>query len=316
MRDFKKLLERGKMGPLTLENRLIMAPMGSLNADSNGYITDNALAFYKDQAKGGLSMVIVECTATDDDLSRGEDNVMCLYDNGQITGMARLASTIKDQGAVAILQLCHIGHQLSLADRKESLGPSTMFEMQGGIRPFPIRGLTIPEINQIIDDFGKAAWRAKMAGFDLLDPCRVSQRRSSDANEIGNAGFQRFFREFRCRESAVQDDRDLHARILYGFCRRDIIAALVILRIDDTDVVGIAAYQMQRNDAGLLQFLRVNDALLDRDIHRIEGIRADAADDRETLAAGLLTCFDDLDHEADPVLRASAVFVCSVVVLR
>ena len=169
MSQFQKLLEHGKMGPLELDNRLIMAPMGSLNADSNGYITDNALAFYKAQSSGGLSMVIVECTATDDDLSRGEDNVMCLYDNGQVTGMARLASCIKDQGAVAILQLCHIGHQLSLADRKESLGPSTMFEMQGGIRPFPIRGLTIAEINQIIDDFAKAAWRAKMAGFDGIE---------------------------------------------------------------------------------------------------------------------------------------------------
>ncbi|MCQ2508168.1 MAG: NAD(P)/FAD-dependent oxidoreductase [Dorea sp.] len=169
MSEFSKLLQRGKMGSLELSNRLIMAPMGSLNADSNGYITDNALAFYKAQASGGLSMVIVECTATDDDLSRGEDNVMCLYENGQITGMARLASTIKDQGAVAILQLCHIGHQLSLADRKESLGPSTMFEMQGGIMPFPIRGLTIAEINQIIDDFAKSAWRAKMAGFDGIE---------------------------------------------------------------------------------------------------------------------------------------------------
>lgn len=169
MGKFTKLLERAKMGPLTLDNRLIMAPMGSLNADSNGYITDNALAFYSAQASGGLSMVIVECTATDDDLSRGEDNVMCLYENGQITGMARLASAIKDQGAVAILQLCHIGHQLSLADKKESLGPSTMFEMQGGIRPFPIRGVTIQEINQIIDDFAKAAWRAKMAGFDGIE---------------------------------------------------------------------------------------------------------------------------------------------------
>ena len=169
MEGFKKLLERTTMGPLAMDNRLIMAPMGSLNADSNGYITDNALAFYSAQASGGLAMVIVECTATDDDLSRGEDNVMCLYDNGQVTGMARLASAIQDQGAVAILQLCHIGHQLSLADRKESLGPSTMFEMQGGIRPFPIRGLTIAEINQIIDDFAKAAWRAKMAGFDGIE---------------------------------------------------------------------------------------------------------------------------------------------------
>ncbi len=169
MQTFPKLLEPARMGSLRLDNRLIMAPMGSLNADSSGYITDNALAFYSAQSKGGLGMVIVECTATDDNLSRGEDNVMCLYENGQITGMARLASAIHDQGAVAILQLCHIGHQLSLADKKESLGPSTMFEMQGGIRPFPIRGITTAEIDQIKDDFAQAAWRGKMAGFDGIE---------------------------------------------------------------------------------------------------------------------------------------------------
>lgn len=169
MHNYPKLLEPARMGSIRLDNRLIMAPMGSLNADSNGYVTDNALAFYSAQASGGLGMVIVECTATDDNLSRGEDNVMCLYENGQITGMARLASAIHDQGAAAILQLCHIGHQLSLADKKESLGPSTMFEMQGGIRPFPIRGLTIAEINQIINDFAEAAWRGKMAGFDGIE---------------------------------------------------------------------------------------------------------------------------------------------------
>ena len=169
MNVFPKLLEPSRMGSIKVDNRIVMAPMGSLNCDSNGYITDNALAFYSAQAKGGMGMIIVECTATDDNLSRGEDNVMCLYENGQITGMARLASAIHDQGVKAVLQLCHIGHQLSLADKKESLGPSTMFEMQGGIKPFPIRGLTIQEINQIIDDFAQAAWRAKMAGFDGIE---------------------------------------------------------------------------------------------------------------------------------------------------
>ncbi|MCR5449336.1 MAG: NAD(P)/FAD-dependent oxidoreductase [Solobacterium sp.] len=169
MNTFPKLLEPARMGSIKVDNRIVMAPMGSLNCDSNGYITDNALAFYSSQAKGGMGMIIVECTATDNDLSRGEDNVMCLYENGQITGMARLASAIHDQGVKAVLQLCHIGHQLSLADKKESLGPSTMYEMQGGIRPFPIRGLTVKEIDQIIDDFAQAAWRAKMAGFDGIE---------------------------------------------------------------------------------------------------------------------------------------------------
>ena len=75
MDRFPKLLEQARMGSIRLDNRIIMAPMGSLNCDSNGYITDNALALYSSQAKGGMGMIIVECTATDDDLSRGHRDV-------------------------------------------------------------------------------------------------------------------------------------------------------------------------------------------------------------------------------------------------
>ena len=32
--------------------------------------------------------------------------------------------------------------------------------------PFPIRGMSKAEIKQCEKDFAKAAWRAKMAGFD------------------------------------------------------------------------------------------------------------------------------------------------------
>jgi 2,4-dienoyl-CoA reductase-like NADH-dependent reductase (Old Yellow Enzyme family)/thioredoxin reductase len=160
------LLKPGKMGPWELPNRIIMAPMGTLNADKNGYITDRSIAFYAGQAEGGYSLIFVECTYTDQLLSKGEENCQGIYENGQITGYRRLATAIKDKGVKAVLQLCHIGHQISLADHTESLGPSTMVEMMGGVYPFPIRGATREEITQIIEDFANCAWRAKMAGFD------------------------------------------------------------------------------------------------------------------------------------------------------
>ncbi len=160
------LMQPGKMGPWELPNRIVMAPMGSLNADRDGYVTDRSIKFYKEQAKGHMGLLFVECTYIDQEWSKGEDNCMGLYENGQITGMRRLAETIKDEGVVAILQLCHIGHQLALADHMVSLGPSTMNELQGGIAPFPIRGMSKAEIKQCIDDFATSAWRAKMAGFD------------------------------------------------------------------------------------------------------------------------------------------------------
>lgn len=157
------------MGSIELDNRIIMAPMGTLNANENGYVTERTLKFYQEQAKGQMSMIIVECTYIDEKLSKGEDGCMGLTTNAQITGMARLASTIHDYGVKAVLQLCHIGKQLALADHVESLGPSTMNEMMMGVMPFPIRGASKEEIKQVEADFASAAWRAKMAGFDGIE---------------------------------------------------------------------------------------------------------------------------------------------------
>lgn len=167
--QFSRLLSPSRMGPIEMDNRIIMAPMGSLNADENGFVTDRSIRFYQQQAQGRMAMIIVECTYIDEKLSKGEDGCMGLTSNAQITGMARLASVIHDNGVKAILQLCHIGKQLALADQMESLGPSTMNEMMMGIIPFPIRGASKAEIRQIEEDFASAAWRAKMAGFDGIE---------------------------------------------------------------------------------------------------------------------------------------------------
>ena len=157
------------MGSIELDNRIIMAPMGTLNANENGYVTERTLKFYQEQARGRMGMIIVECTYIDEKLSKGEDGCMGLTTNAQITGMARLASTIHDFGVKAVLQLCHIGKQLALADHVESLGPSTMNEMMMGVMPFPIRGASKAEIKQVEEDFASAAYRAKMAGFDGIE---------------------------------------------------------------------------------------------------------------------------------------------------
>ena len=163
--EFPKLLEPGRIGPWDMPNRIVMAPMGTLNADKDGFVTDRTIKFYTEQAKGRFSMIVVECTFIDEIASKGEENSQTLTKNEQITGYARLASAIKDYGVKAILQLNHMGKQITLMDRP-SWGPSTMNEIMGGVMPFPIRGMSKAEIKQCEKDFAKAAWRAKMAGFD------------------------------------------------------------------------------------------------------------------------------------------------------
>ena len=166
--EFAKLLEPGRIGPWDLPNRIVMAPMGTLNADKDGFVTDRTIKFYTEQAKGRFCLIVVECTFVDDGPGKGEENSQTLTRNGQITGYARLASAIKDHGVKAILQLNHMGKQITLMDRP-SWGPSTMNEIMGGVMPFPIRGMSKAEIKQCERDFAKAAWRAKMAGFDGVE---------------------------------------------------------------------------------------------------------------------------------------------------
>ena len=164
--QYPLLLKPGKMGRWELPNRIVAAPMGSLNGDKEGFVTDRAIQYYTELAKGGMGLIVVESAYTDTILSKAEDNELGIWSNEHITGWARLVSCVQDQGVKVVLQLSHIGHQISLADRMESLGPSEMVELMGGIYPFPIRGITREEIAQVIEDFGICAWRAKMAGFD------------------------------------------------------------------------------------------------------------------------------------------------------
>ena len=70
-----------------------MAPMGSLNATKDGYVTTRTLDFYKDMAKGGIGMIIVECTYMDEELSKGEDNCLGLTENGQILSLIHILNS-------------------------------------------------------------------------------------------------------------------------------------------------------------------------------------------------------------------------------
>jgi len=169
-KKIRNLLSPGFIGGMEIPNRIVMAPIGSLNASPEGHVTSRNINYYTDKAKGGTGLIVVEATYTDDILSKGEDGQLGLANNSQTPGMALLASAIHDYyGIKCALQLCHIGKQLSLMDRCESLGPSDMEELIGGVMPLEIRGMTKAEINGVVDSFGEAAWRAKIAGFDAVE---------------------------------------------------------------------------------------------------------------------------------------------------
>lgn len=163
---FPKLLAPGKIGKMELKNRVVSAPMGTSNSNSEGFVTQTVIDYYTEEAKGGLGLIVAEGIYIDTILSKAQPNQIGLWSTEHVAGWGRLVTAIHDQGCKIVPQLCHIGNQLQLAGERESLGPSEMIEMKGGIMPSPIRGITREEMAQVIEDFGDAAYRAKIAGCD------------------------------------------------------------------------------------------------------------------------------------------------------
>ena len=166
MEKFEKLLAPGEIGELRVNNRIIQAPMFTRYAGRDGSVTDRLLDYYRERAKGGTGLIIVEASAIDDKASAFNSCELGIYDNSFIPGLSTLARVIKDNGAKAGIQLTHAGRQ-SYLGRGPVVAPSCvpLSDMSDNI---PAE-LTIEEIRDIIRSFGNAAGIAEQAGFDMVE---------------------------------------------------------------------------------------------------------------------------------------------------
>ncbi len=63
-----KLFEPIKIGQMELKNRIVMPAMGTGYNNEMGFNTERLKAYLEERAKGGVALIIVECTCID---SRG-----------------------------------------------------------------------------------------------------------------------------------------------------------------------------------------------------------------------------------------------------
>ena len=100
---FPKLFERGKIGRLEIDNRVIKAPTLVFLCNPDGSVTDILVRFYEEVARGGSGLVIVEGAS----VLKGPVGFPILSAAGTefIPGLSLLAQTIYDNGAKSALQL-------------------------------------------------------------------------------------------------------------------------------------------------------------------------------------------------------------------
>jgi 2,4-dienoyl-CoA reductase-like NADH-dependent reductase (Old Yellow Enzyme family) len=146
-------------------NRIVQAPMCAMYAAPDGSVTPQVVEYYRARAAGGAGLVIVEITFTDRLGSRAFHAQIGAHDDTMVPGLGELAAAIREQGAVAGLQLGHCGPQRVVAE-PPVVAPSPIPWAPGKRVPHE---LTVEEIRAIVDDHREAGRRLAQAGFDLVE---------------------------------------------------------------------------------------------------------------------------------------------------
>ena len=154
-----------KIGSLEIKNRICLPAMHLGMAD-NFEVNERLVDFYETRAKGGAGLICVGY-ATIDDKSGNSLNIGAHKDEF-IPGLRKLARGIHEGGSKSCIQLNHSGrYNFSFfVNGGQSVAPSPIASRITGEVP---KELSLKEIRQIIDDFGKAAERCREAGFDSVE---------------------------------------------------------------------------------------------------------------------------------------------------
>jgi NADPH2 dehydrogenase len=159
---YKNLFSEIIIKGLTLKNRLTMAPLYLGYAGEGGAVSDMLLEHYRLMASSGVAMVVVENASVDHPVGSGSNRTLRADTDDNLDGLKQLASTIKQEGALACLQINHAGRFAHAT--QEPLAPSAVNTF--GRMP---RALENAKINYTIDKYATAAARAKSAGFDMVE---------------------------------------------------------------------------------------------------------------------------------------------------
>lgn len=149
-----------------LKNRIVMPGLASFLIEDGGTVTERTVEHYRRRAAGGPAMVIVEACAVSPEGVVSPHQAR-IDDDRFIGGLSKIAQAMRLEGCVPGIQIHHGGRQTSSRVIKQKpLAPSPLRcpSIRGAVEP-----LSIEKIKDLVKKFGKAAVRARDAGFEMVE---------------------------------------------------------------------------------------------------------------------------------------------------
>ena len=149
---------------MRLRNRIVLPPLTTNYGSPEGFVTDDIIQFYIERSRD-VGLVIVEAIAVRAD-GRIVPSGLGLWEDGQVAGMARLADSIKELGAAAVVQINHAGARcVPIGGELQGASPSGI-AFRPDVAPL---SMNPSQIDQAVADFADAAGRAAEAGFEGVE---------------------------------------------------------------------------------------------------------------------------------------------------
>ena len=165
---YPHLFSPGKLGNRTTKNRIVMAPMSENMANADGSMSDQAIAYFTERAKGGAGVITVGIVTVEFPRGKGISNAQTLDGDRYVKDWERLARSIHRYGSLLIPQIQHSGM---------NTWPGTIDgEIPIRVAPEPpgeetghFHILTKEDIEMLKGKFIQAAINAQLAGCDGVE---------------------------------------------------------------------------------------------------------------------------------------------------
>lgn len=154
------------IGNMVVKNRLVVPPMVSNYANEDGTCTEQFISYHEEKAKGGWGLIIVEDYKINPEAG-GFVKLPGLWDDSQIESHKQLTDRVHQHGAKIAAQIYHAGRETCAEiTGVQPVAPSAIPDPVVNAMP---RELSVEEIQELVEQFGDTALRAKKAGFDAVE---------------------------------------------------------------------------------------------------------------------------------------------------
>jgi N-ethylmaleimide reductase len=170
-----KLFEPYKLGPITLPNRFVMAPL-TRNRAVDGFVPSPLAAeYYGQRASAGL--LITEASQVSQQ-GQGYQDTPGIYSKAQVAGWRKVTDRVHERGGRIFIQLWHVGRISHTSLQVNNGAPVAPSAIRAKGKTFvggtfadvsEPRALALEEIPGIIESFKLATANALAAGFDGVE---------------------------------------------------------------------------------------------------------------------------------------------------